>query len=73
MTRESRFPLFGETVPTRWRRGLFQDLLGGAVILAAWVLLWSFFALAVVEPAARFRASATVAGAALGTAAGQVL
>jgi hypothetical protein len=73
MTHESRFPLFGETVPARRRRSLFQDFLGGAVILVAWLLLWSFFALAVVEPAARFRASATVAGGAFRTADGQVL
>jgi hypothetical protein len=73
MTRENRFPLFGETVPARRRPGLFQDLLGGTVIIAAWVLLWTFFALAVVEPAARFRASATAAGGAFRPVAGQVL
>jgi hypothetical protein len=73
MTHESRFPLFGETVPARRRRGLFQDFLGGAVILVAWLLLWSFFALAVVEPAARFRASATGADGAFRAAGGQVL
>ena len=61
MTRENRFPLFGEPAPAWSRPGFFQDLLGGVVILVAWVLLWSFFALAVVEPAARFRASVTEA------------
>jgi hypothetical protein len=37
----------------RTNRGLLQDLLGGALLLAVWVLLWSFFAVAVLEPAAR--------------------
>ena len=40
-------------VPRRLRRGLLADLLGGALMLAVWILLWSFFAIAVVEPAAR--------------------
>lgn len=61
MSRENRFPLFGEQALAFRRPGFFQDLLGGAVILVAWALLWSFFALAVVQPAARFRASATEA------------
>jgi hypothetical protein len=39
--------------PRRLRRGLLGDLLGGALMLAVWILLWSFFAVAVVEPAAR--------------------
>lgn len=68
MIREIRYPLFGETAPARRRLGFLQDLLGGTVILVAWVLLWSFFALAVVEPAARFRASAAAGGAARASA-----
>ena len=63
MTRDIRFPIFSEAAGTR-RRGFFGDLLGGAVVLLAWILLWSFFAVAVVEPAARLHAGAGARGAA---------
>jgi hypothetical protein len=33
------------------RRGLFPDLIGGALIIAVWLLLWSFIVLAVARPA----------------------
>ncbi len=69
MTRETRFPLFGEVVATRRRRGPFQDLLGGTVVLLAWILLWSFFAVAVVEPAARIHAGVVALPGAAGPAA----
>jgi hypothetical protein len=55
-------------VATRRCRGLFQDLLGGTVVLLAWILLWSFFAVAVVEPAARLRAGAAALPGAAGPA-----
>jgi hypothetical protein len=35
------------------RRNLLSDLLGGGVLLLAWMLLWSWFALAMVQPAGR--------------------
>lgn len=73
MIRETRYPLFGETAAARRRLGFLQDLLGGTVILVAWVLLWSFFAVAVVEPAARFRASAAAAGGAARASASEIL
>ena len=63
MTRDIRFPIFGEVVRARRRRGLLEDVLGGAVILVAWILLWSFFAVAVVEPAARLHAGVAGPGA----------
>jgi hypothetical protein len=70
-SREIRYPSFGAGPGARRRRGLAQDLLGGALILVAWLVLWSFFAVAIVEPAARFRSAA--ADAALRTSSGQEL
>ncbi len=43
------------------RRSLLGDLLGGGAILIAWTLLWTWFALAMVQPAARPAASAAAA------------
>jgi hypothetical protein len=63
MTRDIRFPIFGEVVSARRRRGFLEDVLGGAVVLLAWILLWSFFAVAVVEPAARLHAGIGAPGA----------
>jgi hypothetical protein len=39
----------------RWRvrGGVASDLAGGSMLLAAWVLLWAFFVIAVISPAAR--------------------
>ncbi len=46
------------------RRGLLRDVLAGAVLLAAWALLWSSFLTAVVEPAGRLHAPGARAPAA---------
>jgi hypothetical protein len=40
-----------------------RDLLGGFLLLAVWILLWSFFTLAVLEPAARVHGRGGVAAA----------
>lgn len=44
-----------EPAPGRWlvRGGLALDLLGAGAFLALWVMVWSFFIVAVAGPAAR--------------------
>ena len=46
----------------RARRSLVYDLLGGGALLLAWMLLWSWFAVAMVQPA---RPRGPAAGAAV--------
>jgi len=48
-------PWWGAPATVRWRvrGGPASDLAGGALLLAAWILLWAFFVIAVVGPAAR--------------------
>jgi hypothetical protein len=45
------------------RRTPLADLLGGSAILLAWMLLWSWFAVAMVQPAARPRGAPASAAA----------
>ncbi len=47
-------PGWGAPVESRWRvrGGTTADMAGGTLLLSVWVLLWAFFVLAVVEPAA---------------------
>jgi len=52
------------TFPFPARRGLLRDLLDGAALLAVWLLLWSWFALAVVRPLSRATPEPPVAAAA---------
>ncbi len=48
-------PSWGAPPKLRWRvrGGVASDLAGGSLLLAAWVLLWAFFVMAVAGPAAR--------------------
>lgn len=48
-------PWRGAPATLRWRvrGGVKSDLLGSSLLLVAWVLLWAFFVIAVMVPAAR--------------------
>lgn len=47
-------PAWGaSSAPRGARRGALADLLGGGAILLAWLFLWSWFALAMVQPVPR--------------------
>ncbi len=47
-------PWWGAPVKSRWRvrGGATSDVAGGSLLLSVWVLLWAFFVLGVLEPAA---------------------
>lgn len=47
-------PSWGAPATGRWqvRGGLASDMAGGSLLVVVWVLLWAFFVLAVVLPAA---------------------
>ncbi len=59
-------PSWGAPWSPRWRvRGsALSILMVGAMAAAMWVLLWAFFLLGVVTPAARVRASGAEGGSA---------
>lgn len=48
-------PSWGAPAGVMWRvrGGAASDLAGGSLLLATWVLLWAFFVVAVIGPAAR--------------------
>ncbi len=47
-------PGWGAPPTARWRvrGGVGSDLAAGSLLLATWVLLWAFFVIAVMRPAA---------------------